>query len=388
MPSSRVRNGSKRLLRHHTLFREKMTMFERRKILISTGLVSVASVLATAPASGQAQLPDIVWNDMNALPSPTSNIAPGIMAYDNRRGKVVMFGGRDGSNVTNGETWELSGNTWTKVHDGGSGGPEARHSHALAYDSRRGVTVLFGGESAAGTRLRDTWEWDGITWEERAPTVSPPVRYAHAMAYDSWRGETIMFSGNGGGNLGSTWSWDGESWEEVATTGPGSRTSHAMAFDGGVNRGVVVLFGGWSGFERNDTWEWDGTEWQEQPKCPGVPKIRHHNAMAYDPLREGVVMFGGTDDQTTWIYSGDCWEESYVRTPPQSRLGAGMVYDFSQRSLVMYGGQLIAGTAIHDTLAAASLLTCYADCDQSTGAGVLDIFDFLCFQDAFIAGCP
>ncbi len=28
---------------------------------------------------------------------------------------------------------------------------------------------------------------------------------------------------------------------------------------------------------------------------------------------------------------------------------------------------------------------CYADCDQSTGAGVLDLFDFLCFQNAFIA---
>lgn len=34
------------------------------------------------------------------------------------------------------------------------------------------------------------------------------------------------------------------------------------------------------------------------------------------------------------------------------------------------------------------LLSCYADCDQSTGAGVLDIFDFLCFQDLFVAGDP
>jgi len=32
--------------------------------------------------------------------------------------------------------------------------------------------------------------------------------------------------------------------------------------------------------------------------------------------------------------------------------------------------------------------SCYADCDQSTGPGVLDIFDFLCFQDAFVAGDP
>jgi hypothetical protein len=30
--------------------------------------------------------------------------------------------------------------------------------------------------------------------------------------------------------------------------------------------------------------------------------------------------------------------------------------------------------------------TCYADCDQTTGVGVLDIFDFLCFQNSFVGG--
>jgi len=31
---------------------------------------------------------------------------------------------------------------------------------------------------------------------------------------------------------------------------------------------------------------------------------------------------------------------------------------------------------------------CYADCDSSTGVGILDIFDFVCFQDAFISSDP
>jgi hypothetical protein len=31
-------------------------------------------------------------------------------------------------------------------------------------------------------------------------------------------------------------------------------------------------------------------------------------------------------------------------------------------------------------------VTCYADCEQTTGVGVLDIFDFLCFQDEFVTG--
>ena len=31
---------------------------------------------------------------------------------------------------------------------------------------------------------------------------------------------------------------------------------------------------------------------------------------------------------------------------------------------------------------------CYADCDRTTGTGVLDIFDFLCFQNSFVGGDP
>jgi hypothetical protein len=30
--------------------------------------------------------------------------------------------------------------------------------------------------------------------------------------------------------------------------------------------------------------------------------------------------------------------------------------------------------------------SCYADCDTSTGVGVLDVFDFLCFQNSFVSG--
>ena len=31
---------------------------------------------------------------------------------------------------------------------------------------------------------------------------------------------------------------------------------------------------------------------------------------------------------------------------------------------------------------------CPADCDASSGLAVLDIFDFIAFQDAFVSGCP
>src|SRR5262245_57827832 len=56
---------------------------------------------------------------------------------------------------------------WIDVTPGGAG---PRAEHALAYDSVRGVTVLFGGDDGAGGKVfeSDTWEWDGSTWTRRA----------------------------------------------------------------------------------------------------------------------------------------------------------------------------------------------------------------------------
>ncbi len=50
--------------------------------------------------------------------------------------------------------------------------PRARFLHAMAYDSMRGVTVMFGGRDASA--FGETWEYDGEQWMERAPPSSFP----------------------------------------------------------------------------------------------------------------------------------------------------------------------------------------------------------------------
>ena len=49
-------------------------------------------------------------------------------------------------------------------------GPPGRAEFGLAYDSTRGVTVLFGGHHGGDNRYGDTWEWDGVSWTQRAGT--------------------------------------------------------------------------------------------------------------------------------------------------------------------------------------------------------------------------
>src|SRR5690349_1996970 len=92
-----------------------------------------------------------------------------------------------------------------------------------------------------------------------AGAQAPAPRDYHAMAYDSIRGVTVLFGGTGGSSLGDTWEWDGFSWALRSMTGPAPRAQHAMAFDS--SRGRVVLFGGIGNSTYGDTWEWDGATW-------------------------------------------------------------------------------------------------------------------------------
>ena len=76
---------------------------------------------------------------------------------------------------------------WTQLY------PTARYDHAMAHDSARGVTVMFGGDTY-GRPDQQTWEWNATGWIQRRVS-GPSARYRHAMAYDSARGVTVLFGG-------------------------------------------------------------------------------------------------------------------------------------------------------------------------------------------------
>src|SRR5690606_17895259 len=74
--------------------------------------------------------------------------------------------------------------------------PDARGQPALAFDERRGRTVLFGGALAGDAALGDTWEWDGTVWRRFEPDPAPPPRMGHRMAYDAARGVVVLVGGS------------------------------------------------------------------------------------------------------------------------------------------------------------------------------------------------
>jgi len=240
--------------------------------------------------------------------------------------------------------------TWRQVTTAQS--PPARYIHGMAYDSNRGVMVLFGGDSTSSARLNDTWEYDGTDWREVNPKQSPPGRVNITIVYDSSRDRVILFGGLAStGYLNDTWEFDGNSWTPISTTlSPPRRDAHAMVYD--EHRNVTVLFGGYKGKDLNDTWEYDGTTWRQI--TPGQsPPPRHNHSMAYDSGRQVVVLFGGKtpsgDLNDTWEYDGTTWRQVSTPQSPPNRDNHRMTYDSSRGSIVLFGGSSSNGTLFNDT---------------------------------------
>jgi hypothetical protein len=187
------------------------------------------------------------WRKINT----TGPVETASMAYDSARKKTVLLEDHTGI------TWLWGGAFWRRQYPANS--PPALEATRMVYDSHREVAVVFGGmHYQSYTVINDTWEWDGSNWTEMEPANKPPARYWHAMAYDSARKVTVMFGGSSGGDdatFNDTWEWDGTDWKEIQSTEkPAPRLHHSMAYDS--KRGVTVLFGGHG--EMDDTWEYGG----------------------------------------------------------------------------------------------------------------------------------
>jgi len=52
------------------------------------------------------------------------------------------------------------------------------------------------------------------------------------------------------------------------------------------------------------------------------------------------------------------------------------------------GGQFACGGGFWGTPGAGGPAPCYANCDGSTIAPILNVNDFICFQQQYAAGCP
>src|SRR4029077_7240580 len=110
--------------------------------------------------------------------------------------------------------------------------PPARSYLAMAYDPVSGKIIAFGGFDGTGY-LNDTWSFDGTSWAQIATQSAPPARAAGQMTYDSVTQKVVLFGGfDGKHSLGDTWLWDGSTlqWTQATPNHPPPAVTGPMLF--------------------------------------------------------------------------------------------------------------------------------------------------------------
>ena len=289
------------------------------------------------------------FNIATDSPRPSARSGHG-MVYDPIHQKVILFGGSDSTGTRN-DVWEFDTATrhWTNVTPSSGAMPVPRSNFGMALDENRGVVVVYGGN--CGTNcveygnvaiVGDTWEWNTTTrtWRKGPNTIPIFVGLrGSALAYDPTRRQVIAFSGKPYWCPyceNRTWAWDGTSWTDITPAiSPDARYDHDMVTDTDRNR--IVMFGP---FE--DTWEWDGSQWIPVGQTGPHPTWRWGVKMAYDKVRKKTILFGGSNQYTafneTWEWDGTTWTQLFPLHSPPGRGYTSLVYDESQNVLVMFGG--------------------------------------------------
>lgn len=136
------------------------------------------------------------WNGVNWV---RFNTGPGMMdmrmVYDTVRGRLVLWGGRL---QPGNQSWELVNGQWV-MRTASAPFPSWRQAHTLAFDERHGTMVLFGGYD-------DVVRY-GETWLYRPLATASSQRFGHncgssiatspnldlASGQRPWLGETVTF---------------------------------------------------------------------------------------------------------------------------------------------------------------------------------------------------
>jgi MYXO-CTERM domain-containing protein len=204
------------------------------------------------------------WNgvDWTLLPVGSQDPPPlfgAVMVFDSTQQKLVLYGGfNESATPDNEDVWELDVAGWKKASTLTTT-PGQLSFFAMTYHAKDSVVLVHGGVVHTGflDYTDKTWTWENQSWLQLFPVIKPPQQGYLAAAYDSKRGRTVLFGGEPIANQPNdeTWEFSDGAWEQRAPiVSPKPRSAHQLAYD--QKRDRVVLYGGWYGIAQPQTWEY------------------------------------------------------------------------------------------------------------------------------------
>ncbi len=309
----------------------------------------------------------------------------------------LIVGGRfqtaDELSATNVAQWD--GESWSAMGVGlGNPGSFAEVLALIPFDpdgpGPQPIGMVAGGDFQTGA-ARFVAFWDGSEWLPLGTTINAKV---HALAvYQDRLVAGGDFGASGSPLLNRIAMWDGGAWSPLGA-GLNGRVRALHVYDGALFAGGDFTVAGTG--EALRVARWDGGGWS--PVGSGFGAYFVHALSDYDSGSGRSLIAGGhySNSGSTPVrglarWNGDRWEElgggtyGSVNSLLPLDLGSGW---HEEPTLFIGGWFWSAGATRSSHFAQRRCRPCYPDCDPTTGPGLLDIFDFLCFGNKFHAGDP
>lgn len=265
------------------------------------------------------------------------------------RDRMIVFGGFDSFATTHDDTWYLSFSTlpaWKQIT---VIGPTARSAHSAIYDPVRDRMIVFGGGNEITGNRNDVWALSLAgtpAWSQLTPTGTPPSpRSEHRAIYDPVRHRMLVFGGGDGSLRNDVWALSlagTPAWTQLTPTGtpPSPRKNHSLVYDPVRDR--ALMFGGWDGAARDDLWALSlgsAPAWTHIVPIWPTTAHQYHSAI-YDPVRDRMLVYGGTADVQALLLSGSpAWTQLIpTGVTPVARSYHSAIYDPARDRMVIFGG--------------------------------------------------
>lgn len=286
------------------------------------------------------------------------------IVFDENVNKVILVGGA-------GNTWSYDGTSWVLEQPVADlpGHLQNGGITAAVYDANLGQTLCLwytwinGTGAGCGGALRQSkiFGWDGQRWTELLDVTSSFGSQAplSRMAYDARRGSTVIYNYalerlvcfNGTSSISytnSTYLFDGVALQPTQPLVRPASGGTPQAFYYDSDRQVSVMLLRASPFANStEWWEWDGVRQNWAQSFPALPVSP--GSTAYSPANHCAISMaidGRSPPSRPYAYKfrGDMAEQLFLNRYPSLR-EAPIVYDRARGVFVLVGGCTSSGSS-------------------------------------------
>jgi hypothetical protein len=327
------------------------TLAGPRPLLVGFAFLLLSSFLSAAYAS----TPEVA--DLNGVLSTFQHpYWEHVSVFDPVRNRLLVFDGTSQDSPARiAFALNLSGTpSWSSLTTAGTPPGKSFNEGSAIYDPVRDRIIFYGGQ--LHNQIWSLTLSGTPTWSQIVPSGTVPTRSRHTAIYDPLRDRMLVFGGYnvdlGNNDLYELTFTGTPTWHQIILPSPPpKRVNHTAIYDPVRDR--MIVYGGTSNpTVYADVWALNLSgplSWTQLSPAGPAPAARNNHSAIYDPAGDRMVVFGGNpQSQTMPALASDVWalslgspawtQISPSGTAPAARQGHTGTYDSVAGRMIVVGG--------------------------------------------------